>query len=358
MNIMDGPRVLILAMAVLTFQITRAVAEPLTPTEQDDQATSKPTEIGIRFTPQMAEAMSKKFLSEMKPRYDLDDKQVAEISPIIQRQLMKFANENAVISRDMIELMMATSIEHDGRFPKEDAQQFAKLANQFTPKFKEFCTETTARVAQKMTVTQRLKYTADVGVFAAGLIVFENRMKRWEEGKVGDYAFPFIDPPGDEPAKTDPEPIDPREPEVHRKARKEVEASIGWQINKDDQWQEYLERCSKYYGFTAAQLTSANSILKDCKDRAAAIKTPQWKDAAKDIRIVRRLSLGISDDVSKGPWMVSLEEAFKKHTKPLDDLDAEFKRRLEGLPDSAQRAKARESVRATLAAKGVTQLPN
>jgi hypothetical protein len=86
MNLLDGPRVLIMAIAVLAFQLPRAVAEPLMPTEQDDQATSKPTEIGIRFTPQMAEAMSKKFLSEMKPRYDLDDKQVAEISPI-QRQL-------------------------------------------------------------------------------------------------------------------------------------------------------------------------------------------------------------------------------------------------------------------------------
>jgi hypothetical protein len=40
-----------------------------------------------------------------------------------------------------------------------------------------------------MTVTQRLKYTADVGVFAAGLLVFENRMKRWEEGKVKTMHF-------------------------------------------------------------------------------------------------------------------------------------------------------------------------
>jgi hypothetical protein len=107
-----------------------------------------------------------------------------------------------------------------------------------------------------------------------------------------------------------------------------------------------------------ARKTSAAAILKDCKDRAKAIKTPQWKKAATENRIVREISYGLPSEINEGPWGVSLEAAFEKLMKPMNDLDAEFKRRLEGLPDSAQRAKARESVRATLAAKGVTQLPN
>jgi len=350
-------RILALTAFLLAIGPPNGKAEPVAPSMQDDLATSKPTEIGIRFTPQMAEAMSKKFISEMKPRYDLDDKQAGEITQIIQHQFMKFAADNAVLSRDMIELMMATMIEHDGRFPKEEAQQFAKLAKQFTPKFKEFMTRSSAEIAMKMNVTQRLKYTADITVFAAGLFVFENRMKRWEEGKIGDYANPFFDPADKDPSKTEPEPANPYESEPHRKARKEVESWIGRQTNKDDRWQEYLDRASKYYGFTETQITGAQSILKECKARAETIKTPQWLDAVKENRIARQLSRGAPDEVANGPWMVSLEEAFTKLLKPIVDLDAEFKRRLDGLVDTQQRANARESVRKALAKKGVKQLP-
>ncbi len=348
-----------LAFAAVFVALSASIGAAQTETDSTrDDVTSKPTEIGIRFTPEMAEAMSKKFLEQMKPRYDLDDKQVDEIAPIIQRHLMQFAHDNAELGRDMIETMVAGTIENNGRFDKDDAQRFAKLANKFMPKFREFMTHSSAEIAMKMTVTQRLKYTGDLTIFAAGLMTFENRMKKWEEGKIGDSAYPFFDPPGAEPVKTDPEPIDPRENALHRKARKDVEAWIGWQINKEDRWQEYLDRSSKYYGYTDAQLTAAKSILKDCRERAAKIKTPQWKEAAKENRILRQLSYGTPDEVANGPWMTSLEEAFKKMLRPMDDLDAEFKRRLDGLPDSTQRAKARESVRKALASKGIDQLPN
>lgn len=349
----------IVALAALSVALSASIGAAQTDAvSTQDDPTSKPTEIGIRFTPEMARAISRKFIEQMKPRYDLDDKQADEIAPIIQRHLMRFAHENAELGRDMLETMVAGTIENDGRFNKDDAKRFAKLANKFMPKFREFMTQSSAEIAMKMTVTQRLKYTGDLTVFAAGLLTFENRMKKWEEGKIGEYAYPFFDPPGAKNAENDPEPIDPRENAQHRKARKQVESWIGWQINKDDRWQEYLDRSSKYYGYSDAQLTAAKSILKDCRDRAAKIKTPQWRQAAKENQILQQLSYGTSDEVAKGPWMASLEEAFKKMLRPLDDLDAEFKRRLDGLPDSTQRARARETVRKALAPKGIAQLPN
>ena len=325
--------------------------------ESADAGAIKATEIGIRFTPEMAEAIAKRSILQMKPRYDLDDQQTEEMREIIQRRLMRFARENAVLNRDMIELMMATMIENDGRFPKEEAKRFAELALRFTPKFKDLITHTSAEIGTKMNVTQRLKYTADVGIFAAGFVIFENRMKRWEEGKVGDYANPFFDPADKDPSKTEPEPLDPNESEEHRKARKEVEAWLGGQMNPDDRWQEYLDHSALYYGFTETQKTSAAAILKECRERAKAIKTPEWQAAVKENRVVRRLSFGTAEEVSRGPWMVGIEDAYERLMKPLNDLNSEFRRRLNDLPDSAQRATARESVRKTLAKKGVKQLP-
>ncbi|HKQ46734.1 MAG TPA: hypothetical protein VJZ71_01545 [Phycisphaerae bacterium] len=326
------------------------------PAESNDEET-KGTEIGIRFTPEIAAAIATRSISQMKPRYDLDDGQAEEMKEIIQRRLMKFAQENAVLNRDMIELMMATMIENDGRFPKEEAKKFAELAQRFTPKFKELITHTSAEIGMKMNVTQRLKYTADVGIFAAGFVIFENRMKRWEEGKIGDYANPFFDPADKDPSKVESEPRDPNESEEHRKARKEVEAWLGGQMNPDERWQEYLDHTTVYYGFTETQKTSAAAILKECRERAKAIKTPEWQAAVKENRIIRRLTMGTAEEVSGGPWMVAIEEAFERLMKPMRDLNDEFRRRLNDLPDSTQRATAREAVRKTLAKKGVKQLP-
>lgn len=336
-----------------------AKAQPIPDADEDaSESRLESTEIGIRFTPRMAAAISKRMVERMTPRYELDDRQAEEISEVMQRQFMEFARENAALGRDMIELMTATMIENDGRFPKEEATAFAAMANKFTPRFKEFVTQSSTLIGAKMTVRQKLKYTGDVSLFAAGLITFENRMKRWEQGRVGDFANPFFDPADKDPAKAEPEPVNPHEHAEHRKARKQVETWIGWQIDKEGRWPEYLERAARYYGFTEAQNTAAQAILKDCQERVKSIKTREWTDAVKENRVLRELSQRADDEIARGPWMVGLEDAFQKLLKPLNDLDAEFKRRIDDLPDSTQRANAREAVRKALAGKGVTQLPS
>jgi hypothetical protein len=65
----------------------------------------------------------------------------------------------------------------------------------------------------------------------------------------------------------------------------------------------------------------------------------------------------VGPEYSQGPWMRSLTESSKKLLQPLNDLEDEFKRRLEEIPDSIQRAKAKENIRKALADKGVKQLP-
>jgi hypothetical protein len=345
------------AAMICAIHPVRGSAQESAAAETPEPEEIKATEIGVRFTPEMAEAIAKRSIAQMTPRYDLDEKQAEEMQGIIQRRLMKFAQENAALNRDMLELTISTMIEHQRRFPKEEAKKFAEMALKFTPKFKDLITHTSAEIGMKMNVTQRLKYTADVGIFAAGFVIFENRMKRWDEGKIGDYANPFFDPADKDPSKAESEPRDPNESEEHRKARKEVEAWLTWQMNPDERWQEYLDRTALYYGFTDAQKTSAASILKECRERAKTIKTPEWQAAVKENRVIRELSQGAPDEVSRGPWMMAIEDAYERLMKPMEDLNNEFRRRLNDLPDSTQRAMARENVRKTLAKKGVKQLP-
>ncbi|MFQ5430120.1 MAG: hypothetical protein ACE5E1_07405 [Phycisphaerae bacterium] len=333
-----------------------ASAENARPARLDEM---KPTTLGIRFTPGMARAIGLKLSEQMKSRYELDDAQVVDIQGILSRQLMDFVQTNAETGRDMIEMMMETMIEHDGSFPKEAAMKFGKMAEPLLPALRGFFTRSSAEIGKRMTIKQRLKFTGDMAGVTAGLLIFEKRMNRWAEGKVGDDANPFFDPAeneGPNPAEA-AAPEDPNEPPEHRKARKQVERWLKWQINIDRQWDDYVKSAAAYYDFDERQVTAAAAILKDCKQRAEAIKTPDWRNAILENRIARQLIWRIDSKFGQGPWMYHWERAYKKMMKPLEDLEVELKRRIEQLPTSKQRAAAQEAARKALAEKGVKRVP-
>ncbi|QOJ03199.1 MAG: hypothetical protein HRU71_06725 [Planctomycetia bacterium] len=319
----------------------------------------RPTELGLRFTPKMAQAMSRKFVEQMTKRYELDEKQAGEIEAIMVRQFMTFAHENEKTGRDLIELMFATMIEHDGRMPKEEAMEFARMSEPLSANLKKLFTNGAAEIGQQMSVTQRLKFTGDVTAAAAGLTIFETRMKRWRDGKVGDNANPFMDPPGVDPndEKAEPPPEDPTEPKERRDARQSVERWIDWQISPDNNWEGYIKAATEYYKLNEKQVTAAQAILKDCQEQAKKIKTPQWRSQIIENRITQRLTQR-NADMGDGPWMFSLEEEYRRLLKPIEELSRDFKRRIDSLPDSAQRAAARESVRRKLEDKGLKHVPS
>lgn len=323
----------------------------------DDDKYMRPTKLGIRLTPKMANAMSGKFVEQMISRYDLDERQAEDIRGIISRQIMRFAHENEKTNQELIEYMMATMIEYDGRFTPDAAQQFAVMAKPIVPAMKDLFTRSGAEIGKKLTVSQRLKFTGDMAGAAAGLTIFESRMKRWEEGKVGENANPFWDPADKDPAKAEAPPPNPDEHPQHRRARMEVERWSEWEIRIDDQWADYLDRAAEFYKFDEAQRTSAEAVLKQCRERAAAIKTNEWESEIKRNRIARRLARISGADFREGPVIFNLDQEYNKLRQPLVQLDEEFKRRIDELPDSSQRAAAQQSVRKMLADRGMKQPP-
>ncbi len=353
-----GGLVLLLSGAAVVGQEQEAKDETSAPPIAPKKVEMKATELGVRFTPRMAKVIGSKIATSMKGRYDLSDQQVEEVQQILSTQFVDFAHKNAQTSRDMIEMMIETMMENDGTFPREQAQEFAKVAKPFVPAFRDFFTETSGMIGQKMTMKQRLKFTGDLTAASAGLTMFENRMKRWEEGKVGKTANPFWDTGDDETATSLPdEPEDPNEPAEHRQARQNVERWIEWQIDIDKQWEGYVERTTEFYGFNEVQQNSAKAILDDCRQRAQRIKTPEWRASLIENRIARQLSWNLGAEASQGPFMYKLETEWERLRKPLLDIERELKRRLEELPTSEQRATARESVRKALSERGVKKLP-
>jgi len=332
----------------------------------DDKDTlMKPTEIGVRFTPDMARAIGIAMTREMKPRYDLSDDQVKGVQDVISHQMMRLVRDNEKTGRDMIEFMVETTIANGGSFPKEAAVKFAKMSKPIVPALRKFFKNSAAEIGKKLTIKQRLKLTGDMAAATAGLAVFENRMKRWKKGKVGDYANPFYDSDDNAPPDDEDGPVDPNESPEHKKARRRVERyTLDYQLNVDDRWDDYVDQAIAYYQFDEAQKASARAILKDCKTRAKMIKTPQLRHAIKENLILQNMAYTVAKnkdsrlkDFNRGPWMYHLYSSYEKLKKPLSELTKELKRRIDGLPTTQQRAAAREAARKAFAEKGVKQLP-
>ena len=237
--------------------------------------------------------------------------------------------------------------------------QFGKMVQPTIPALRDFFTETSGKIGQKMGIKQRLKFTGDLAAATAGLAIFESRMKRWEEGKVGNDANPFFDSSDADSTSqpAEPEPEDPDETTEHRQARKNVERWIQWQVDLDKQWGGYVDRAIEFYGLNETQQTSAKTILDDCMKRAERIKTPEWRATLLDNRIARQLSWGLGAEISQGPFMYRLEVEYEKLRKPLLDLEKELKRRIEELPTSEQRAAGKASVKKALTKKGMKKVP-
>ncbi len=318
----------------------------------------KPTEVGLRFTPRMARSISKQFTKEMKRRYELDDKQTEDVRDIISYRLMKLVQENATTGRDLIEMMAETMMENDGEFPKEAAIEFAKMSKPIIPAIKGFLADASTDIGKKMSMKQRLKLTGDMAAATAGILMFEGRMKRWEEGKVSDGANPFWDRADNDPEAATSQPEDSDEHPEYRRARKNVERWIDWQINIDNRWEEYVNQATDFYDLEEAQINAAKAILKDCRERAKVFKTPEWKAALKENRIAQRLTWKTGGKgYHQGPWMFKLEGAWEEMLQPLHDLEKELKTRIEEIPDSTQRAKAMEELREAFKKNGMENLP-
>ncbi|MCA9254318.1 MAG: hypothetical protein KDA33_01715 [Phycisphaerales bacterium] len=329
--------------------------------ESAEKAEEKPrveygaTELGIRMTPGIAQAISESMTRRMKGRYELDDEQTKKATEAISYNILKLAHENSEIGRDAIEFMMATMIANDGEMPKENAIEFAKKMKPIIPALRQFFLESSRDVGKVMSLKQRLQFTGDMTGVTAGLTIFETRMNRWEAGEVSDGANPFFD-----------RPVTPDDEEVEgetkaqrdaRRARRDVERSMNWMLNHESNWEQYVRNAVLFYDFDEEQQNAANGILEDCKARVTKVKTDEWMKAYVDNRVADRLSWRLDSKFNQGPMRFQLEKAHDKLMKPIQDIEKDLKRRIDTLPTTKQRLEAKKAAEQAMQEHGIDKLP-
>jgi len=332
---------------------------PAAPSDADAPVTEvemKPTELGVRFTPGIARAIAKQMSREMKSRYDLSDDQVQQAQDILARNMMKMAQHSQEVGRDVWETLMESMIANDGSFSKDDGQRWAKSMNKLMPDLKAFLTTSAAQIGKTMTLSQRLKLTAEMSAVSAGFITFEERMKRWEKGDVPDFANPFREPEPAPAKNGEPKAADTGSPEVQQ-ARNRVERRVEWEIGVDERWTGQVEAAIEYYKFNDAQAKSARAILKEALERAKQVKTPEWTERLRLNRTAAAVSNRATKKLSNGPWMWQLDRDYEEILKPLQDIGKDMRGRIDEIAETGQRSTAAEQARQELSKTGLDLPP-
>lgn len=331
---------------------------PLNFEADETEVEMKPTEVGVRFTPRMAQGMAKAMAREMRGRYDLSDEQVEQAQEIISRNMMKMAQDTQKKGRDIWELFMENMIANEGAFSKEDAQKWGKLMEDFLPEMKKCMTTTASQIGKTMTLSQRLKLTAEMSAVSAGFIGFEERMKRWSKGEVADMANPFFDGGADRrKSETARDSQTAKESEDVRRARARADRRLDWEVDVESRWSSYVEAAIDYFKLSETQATSARAILKECLERAKAVKTPEWQERLRRNRTAAGMSGKMAKNFREGPWMWQLDREYEELLRPLQDIGKDLRNRVDELAESSQRATAAEQARAQLAKSGLEMPP-
>lgn len=309
----------------------------------------RPTELGVRMTPRMAQAISGQFTKEMKTQYDLNPAQAEKIKKIIAVRIMTLANTHGQVGRDAIEQMMAVMIENEGRFNEKSGAEFARLVKPLIPVVKEATGEASREISRVMTIKQRLEFTRDVAAFSAGVVVFENRMKKWEQGELAPGSNPFFEYGTGDDDMASSQPADPTESEMLRTARTQTEYYLRWQANRELGWEQYIRQATDYFKFDNAQRRAARAILDDCRQRAKQVKTAEWTQRVKDAYFMQYFAWQLPDPYNGGPWSRKVQNDLDEAMQPLTDLENELKRRVDELPTTQQREAAQERAREQIA---------
>ena len=327
--------------ASLMFAALTAMTSPIM-AEEAAPVVAEPTEIGVRFTPGMADALGEFIAQEMiATRYELPEDQQAEAAQRIAATLMDVAHkydkpEHSRAMEGVFEQIMNRQ-RGEGRLRMwETGSTFGRDMLPIIPVVREAMTRIGGSVRPMLPAGQQLKMAMDLTLSLKGLEAFEQRMSRWSEGKIKPGESPFAP---DRPIRTD----ENGESRAYRMAKSRAERAADTEIIEE--LTTYVEDAKALYAFDDAQRASADSVLREYIERVdTLIAAPEFQDAMYANRLWDAMAwvLGETDPDAFFRDAVNAQHASLK--SPLTDLADEMKRRIDAIVTTAQRHQAMHKV--------------
>lgn len=319
--------------------------------------TAGPTEYRLRFTPGMAESISRSLTRYVFVRqYELDEKYIDEIEQAVTRRLMTAAHKlDNEASQEAVERMLAELLEviADGEggpigrrgVPRRLGRAMAEGMVPMLPTLRELIREVGNDLRPKLAGKQQLKLVRDWAAIGAGLETFEKMMNRWAAGDIDPMDNPFRPQANKKDASG--------QTRLLKTSRQIAERSM--QMYDWSQWKRYVTDAKAYYQFDPAQSTTADSVLQETIDRGQRILDDETRRQG---IYWNRLWYHLSTQMNLGwdnPVEGRLTYEYDQLMKPIETLGDEMKTRLDSIPTNQQRAAAKSRLAEALAEVGYVQ---
>jgi hypothetical protein len=315
----------------------------------------RPTEHGLRLTPDMARAMTRAMAAGMAKQYNLGADQQRQLSDAYARRLMQTARNyeehGQLFSEYALEsIWMSIGNGQEFKFTPEMSSEFAARALPVLPAMREML-EGLAEDARPVFEPEAFeKFQKELDEPRRVLSRFDEKMKRWSQGqmKEGENPFSDLEEPASRPADAPPEK--PRTPEV-----RQAEQIADWTLSSSgiNEWTWFLRQVQDYFKFDEQQTQKAERILADYSAKAQAIMTPEWKEAMRQNRIKVNLRTQLKG-VPTIPWMWRLQHEYDLATRPIRELGWSFRKDILALLTPQQRGTAVSEIGSRALEHGLT----
>jgi hypothetical protein len=307
---------------------------------------------GVRFTPGMARALAGVYTREvLKNRYQLPDDKTEAAQELVARRLMQMAHKVDEPGRDLLERFVEEQLDQQSRdegvggfMPPGFGREFADRVAPILPEVRQLVRDVSQDVRPMLGMKQQLKMAGDLMGFKTAVDGFEETMKKWSSGEITDYSDPF------RPQRMKKKGED-GETETLKNARQGAKADV--ERLRADGWKSYLDKMKQLYGLDEAQVATGESILREYADREKRlIADPAWRERSYRGTLWSNLVWQLPNAYMH-PARQLLEDQRAEAREPLDQLENDFKSRLERIPTSAQRRTAEVRVQNLLKEKGL-----
>jgi len=341
-------RMLPVCLMVCGVGVSVLSAQP--PGDPSGQGPGRPTEYGIRFTPEMARAMAGFYVRQMlQERYGLDASKEEAATEAIARRLMQMAHrldEQGYGERfeRMVEKMLKSQAERPPNrkgVPPEVGRAMGETLAPIVPELRRMMRGVAQDVRPMLSPKAQLKFAADVIAADTAMEGFQKTMQRWAEGDVGlgDEVF-------GEPVQRDANGRSAALNRAEQRAAAEV-AKKPW-----SRWEQYVADAKVFYGFDDAQCAAADSLLREAIAKAEQVTAdPSYAQRVHDNRLLFNLLWPLRIDGAH-PLRFEVKSTYEAVTDPVERIGEELKRKVDAIATQGQREAAEQRMASWLTEAG------
>lgn len=304
----------------------------------------------IRFTPGMARAFAGIWVKELVQGKDLPEDRFEEAQEKVARRIMRLAHNidepGSELLQRFVEEQLKQQAEGGGHsfMPPGFGKEFADRLLPIMPEIHELIRGVGQDVRPMLPMKQQLKLAAEMMAIKTVVDGFEETMKKWSSGEVTDYRDPFRQ---EQEVKLD----ENGQSEELKRARESAQKRADQP--RSESWQGYLEEFKQFYGLDEAQQATAESILREFAERETRLLADEQRQAMAYETSLWSQMIWTVPESWMHPMRQLLEDQWAAVREPWEDLEAQFKARLESIPTSAQKRAAESRVAALLEEKGL-----